>query len=344
MSLPDVMRAAVLVAPGEIEMRDVPVPQPRDGWSLVRCEYAGLCGTDFAILKGMHPRAKFPLIMGHEIVGQVAKSTAGGPAVGTRVTVEPLIVCGACGACRRGDTHVCERLGLFGIDQPGAFAEYIALPNDTLIAVPEGVSPVLATLTEPLAVAVHAVALSSLKPGDRVAVFGAGPIGMLTALVARHAGAREIIVIEPSEGRTAVAKRLGFSVIPPGSDAIDGLNALTGGEGADVVFDAAAHPSVAAILPASVRPKGTVVLVGVYKKPTAIDLQAVTFKEIKMVGVRVYTRADVETAVKLIATDALELGQFPIEVFQLEQTTEGFDRALSSGDILKVIINAGKAL
>lgn len=343
MSLPDVMRAAVLVEPGKIEMRDVPVPRPLDGWSLIRCEYTGLCGTDFAILHGMHPRAKFPLIMGHEIVGQVARSTSGGPAVGTRVTVEPLIVCGECDACRRGDTHVCKRLGLFGIDQPGALAEYIALPNDTLIAIPEGVSPVLATLTEPLSVAVHAVAFSPLKPGDRVAVFGAGPIGILTALVARHAGAREIIVIEPSEGRTAVAKRLGFSVIPPGSDIIDFLNALTGGEGADLVFDAAAHPSVAAILPASVRSKGTIVLVGVYKKPTAIDLQAVTFKEIKMIGVRVYARADVETAVKLISTDALGLAQFPIEVFSLEQTRQGFDRALSAGNILKVIIDAGKA-
>jgi 2-desacetyl-2-hydroxyethyl bacteriochlorophyllide A dehydrogenase len=192
-------------------------------------------------------------------------------------------------------------------------------------------------------VAVHAVALSSLKSGDRVAVFGAGPIGVLTALVARHAGASEVIVIEPSEGRSAVAERLGFSVVPPNADMIEALYALTGGEGADVVFDAAAHPSVAAILPASVRPRGTVVLVGVYKKPAEIDLQAITFKEIKVVGVRVYARADVERAVELIATDALGLALFPIEVFPLEQTRLGFERALSSGNILKVIIDAGSA-
>lgn len=341
MSPAQTMRAAVLVAPENIEIQTVPVPDVPEGWSLLKCEYTGLCGTDFAILHGMHPRARFPLIMGHEISGTVVRSTAGGPQPGSRVTCEPLISCGECGACRRGDAHVCNRLKLYGIDQPGSMAQYVALPNDRLIPIPDRVSLVLAALTEPLAVAVHAVGLSPVKSGDTVAVFGAGPIGMLTALVARNAGAGTVIVIEPSRQRANVAERLGFRTIASGDDVAGTLREMTGGEGADIVFDAAAHPNVASILTAVVRPKGTIILVGIYKKPAPIDLQAMSFKEITMTGVRVYTRSDVEKAVQLIATDALDLKSFPTEIYPLEQTAKGFEKALSSGEILKVIIRSG---
>ena len=340
MSLQNVMRAAVLTGVEHVEVQTVPMPELVEGWSLVRCDYTGLCGTDFAILHGQHPRAQFPLIMGHEISGTVVKSAGNQLPEGVRVTAEPLISCGKCGACKRGDAHVCRNLQLYGIDKPGALAEYVALPNDRLIVVPDGVSQELAALTEPLAVAVHAVRLSPIRAGDQALVFGAGPIGMLTALVARHAGARKVIIAEPSEERSKEAQRLGFDVVKPGLEIGAALTQMTGGEGVDVAFDAAAHPSVAAVLPSVVRPKGTIILVGVYKKPTSIDLQALTFKEITMTGVRVYTRADVEEAVDLIASDALNLSLFPTRVYSLEEIRTAFDEAMSGGATLKVIINA----
>lgn len=333
------MRAAILVAPETIEVKDAPLPEvPSEGWSLVRCNYTGLCGTDFSILHGTHPRARFPLIMGHEISGQIERSSAGGPPEGSRVTVEPLISCGVCVACLAGNSHVCTRLELFGIDRPGSLAEYVALPNDRLIPLPDSISELQAALTEPLAVAVHAVSLAKLEPGSIAAVFGAGPIGMLTGLVARHAGA-EVIFIEPGAERLAVAAELGFRTAPADTDPIDFLMDATGGAGADVVFDAAAHPSVAAILPAVTRPKGRIVLVGVYKKPAEINLQQLTFREVEMVGVRVYTRADVERAVQLIAEDALNLEEFPIRVVPLDDVQKGFDIAMASGRVLKVIVD-----
>lgn len=334
------MRAAVLVAPERIEIQQVERPRPPHGWSLVRVEYTGLCGTDFSILHGTHPRALPPLIMGHEITGVVEISTDDGPKPGTRVVVEPLISCGACGPCRRGEAHVCRRLGLYGIDLAGSLAEYVALPNSALIPVSSTVPALHAALTEPLAVAVHAVARSGMRSGDRVVVFGAGPIGTLTALVARHEGAGEVIVIEPSAERSAFAASLGFTAIPPDADALKEISKLTDDEGADLVFDTAAHPSVAAMLPSATRVRGTIVLVGVYKKPAEVDLQAITFAEHTVIGVRVYTRADMERAAQLVTDDVLDLGRFPVKVFGLEEAAAGFDTAASAGAALKVLISS----
>jgi (R,R)-butanediol dehydrogenase/meso-butanediol dehydrogenase/diacetyl reductase len=332
------MRAAVLTGPNTIEHRRMPVPELPSGWALVRTELTGLCGTDFSILHGTHPRARTPLIMGHEITGIVEISAPTGPAAGTRVTVEPLISCGTCPPCAQGSTHVCRNLQLFGIDAPGSLAEYVALPADALIPVKDTVPVTEVALAEPLAVAVHAVARSGLVGGESVLVFGAGPIGILTALVARHAGAKEILIAEPSEERRQVAARLGFATVPPGVDPAEMIRTTTGGNGADIVFDSAAHPSVASILARTVRIMGTIVLVGVYKKPAEVDLQALTFAENTVVGVRVYTRADIERAVQLLESDALGLGRLPVEVFALEDTAGAFEKAMSASGVLKVLV------
>jgi len=339
------MTAAVWMGPDDVQVADVPVPVVPEGWALVRIAYNGICGTDLSIMHGKHPRAAAPLVMGHEMSGWVEIAGATGPAAGTLVIVEPLISCGQCLSCTNGLTHVCRSLGLYGIDAPGGMAQFVALPPEVLHAVPGGVDPRVAALAEPLAVAVHAVDLSAMAPGDTVAVFGAGPIGVLTALVARHAGAGHVVITEPSPWRRQVAASLGFTVVPDGATMAETLAPLTSGEGADTTFDTAAHPSVAAQLTAVTRVRGRIVVVGVYKQPTAIDLQAVCFKEQSVVGVRVYTTADITRAIHLISTDALGLDRFPTKAFALADVSAAFDAATSGQDCLKVLLTplAGKA-
>lgn len=332
------MRAAVWTATDEVRVQDVPLPDVPDGWALVKIAYNGICGTDLSILHGKHPRAQAPLVMGHEMSGWVERAGASGPAEGALVTVEPLISCGECKACRDGHGHVCRRLGLYGIDAPGGMAQYVALPPEVLHEVPAGVDPRTATLAEPLAVAVHALNLSGMERGDTVAVFGAGPIGILTALVARHEGAGQVVITEPSPWRRQVAAELGFTVVPEGSTMAETLAPLTGGEGADTTFDSAAHPSVAAELAAVTRVLGRIVVVGVYKQPTPLDLQAVCFKEQSLVGVRVYTSADVARAIELIASGALALDRFPTKAFDLADVSAAFEAATSGQDCLKVLV------
>jgi 2-desacetyl-2-hydroxyethyl bacteriochlorophyllide A dehydrogenase len=148
-------------------------------------------------------------------------------------------------------------------------------------------------------VAVHAVAQAHVAQGSTVLIMGAGPIGLLLALVVRHAGAAPILIGEPSAPRREAATELGFELLDV-ADPVADLVERTGGARADVVFDAAAVPAVARILPQLVRPGGTVALVGVYEGPTPVDLQSLVFREVTMRGNRVYTPADIHRALELL--------------------------------------------
>ena len=278
---------------------------------------------------------------GHEIVGTVDQVSADGPTAGTRVIVEPLIACGRCRACRDGARHVCRDLRLYGIDAPGGLAELVAVPTDRVLPVGPDVGALRAAWAEPLAVAVHAVARAGMTGGETVLVFGAGPIGILTALVARRSGAARVVVVEPKSSRRAIAEDLGFELAPPHGDPVAWFRAGNDAEGADVVVDAAGHPAVAAVLPTAVRETGSIVLVAVYKHPPAVDLRAVCFGEQRVVGARVYTRADMAQAVALLADDPLGLDRLPVAAFPLDAVAEAFRLAQADDAPMKVLLAAG---
>ena len=159
-------------------------------------------------------------------------------------------------------------------------------------------------------------------------------------MVARHFGAAAVVISEPSSWRRQVAADFGFTVVPAGSTMVATLAPLTGGEGADVTFDTAAHPAVAAELAATTRVRGAIVVVGVYKQPVPVDLQGICFKEQSVIGVRVYTSADVTSAIELIAGGVLGLDRFPTKAFDLGDVGSAFDAATSGQDCLKVLVTA----
>lgn len=334
----ETMTAAVWEGPDVVAVRDVPVPDVPPGWALVEVAYDGICGTDLAIVHGKHPRAEKGLVPGHEIVGTVVRAGASGPATGATVVVEPLISCGRCRACRTGATHVCRDLKLYGIDAPGGLARFVALPPEVLHELPSHVDPRVGALVEPLAVAVHAVTTAGVAAGDVVAVAGGGPIGVLTALVARHAGAAHVVVSEPSEWRRGVLADLRLTVVSADRTLTDVVLELTDGEGADVTFDAAGHPAVAPELTTATRVLGTVVVVGVHKAPAPVDLRDVCFKELVVRGVRVYTRDDVVRAIQLVADGALGLEALPTRAFHLTDVAAAVAAAADGTGALKVLV------
>lgn len=333
------MTAAVWTDTETLAIHTVPLPEIPDGFALVKVAHVGICGTDLAIYHGQHPRAQHGLVMGHEIAGWIVDPTRGLDKHGPLVVAEPLISCGSCGTCRSGNPHVCKNLGLYGIDEPGALAEYVALPEETLHRVRPHIDPTVAALAEPLAVAVHALAMSAMRSGDIVGVYGAGPIGLLTAIMARHTGAASVIMTDPSPWRRSVAREFGFTVLEPDQSMEEAALEATDGEGLDIVFDAAGYPPVAAELTKVVRVRGQIVIVGVHKKPAPIDLRDVCFKEIDMVGVRVYTTEDFVEAVALINDGKLELERFPVKSFALEDTEAAFESAARGTDCLKVLVS-----
>lgn len=330
------MRALVWRGPDDVVVQTCPVPRAAEGWALVDVAYGGVCGTDLHICAGEHPRAEPPLVLGHEFVGRLRTPADEMPA-GTPVAVEPLLWCGDCATCRRGDVHVCANLRLLGIDVAGGIADQAAVPVERLVALPHDVDLRLAAFTEPLAVAVHAVRRASLRIGDEVAVAGAGPIGLAVAQCARMAGAGTVYVSEPSTPRRQVAQQLG-AVLLDAKDPDGDLQERTGGTGADVVFDTAAVRPVAASLTRWVRVRGQIVLVGTYAEPTPVDLQSVVFRELSMIGCRVYTRQDIERAVTMIASGAFDASPLVTSVVTLDDAPQAIER-LKGGSDIKVLIS-----
>ena len=322
------MKALVYVAPHKVEVRDVPVPAGRPGAARIRMHYCGVCGSDISIVAGKHPRAKAPLVLGHEFVGTVEeiREGSGRIAVGDRVVAYPLISCGTCLPCRTGHPHVCQTLKLIGIDGDGGMAETAWVDEDVLFRVPDGLSDKVAALVEPLAVIVRSLHQARFNLLDSAVVTGAGPIGLLTAIVLRHAGASRIIVSDIDKGRLALTTALGFEAVDIGStNLVDHVAATTDGEGVDVVFECSGAEGAALEMTKLARVGGMICMTGIHKAPRPVDLRDLNFKELTMIGSRVYTKHEFETTVGYAAAIAEDLEKVVTQVIPLSQSETLFD-------------------
>jgi (R,R)-butanediol dehydrogenase / meso-butanediol dehydrogenase / diacetyl reductase len=325
------MEALVWAGGNTLEVRQLRSPEVAPNWSLVEVGYAGLCGTDLHIASNQHPRAKPGVVLGHEFVGRVVDDV-GGLEKGSPVFVNPLLFCGTCATCRRGRTHICETLGLLGIDADGGAAELAAVPNASLVPLPPGTNLRRAALIEPTAVAVRAVRRSEMAPGDRVHILGAGPIGLLVARCARLFGAETVTLSEISPLRARAATERGIEVVDSTSPT----------PRADVVFDCTGHPQVAPTIAGWAVPGGMVTVVGVYPGVVSVDLQDITMRELSVHGTRVYTAEDVGTAMSLVGEDDSEIENLITAVLPLSHGPSAM-AALQSGSELKVLLKGPAA-
>ena len=322
------MKALVYVAPGKVEVRDVPLADGRPGAAKIRMHYCGVCGSDISIVGGKHPRAKAPLVLGHEFVGMVEeiRDGSGRIAVGDRVVAYPLISCGTCLPCRTGHPHVCQTLRLIGIDGDGGMAEFAWVDEDVLFRVPDNLGDEVAALVEPLAVIVRSLHQARFSLLDSAVVIGAGPIGILTAIVLKNSGASRIIVSDVDRGRLEFAASLGFETVDARTtNLIEHVATRTNGEGVDVVFECAGVESAALEMTKLVRVGGTLCMTGIHKAPHAIDLRDLNFKELTLIGSRVYTKREFETTVAYAAAIAGDLQKVVTQVIPLSQSETLFD-------------------
>lgn len=334
------MKAALWTGTERIEFQEIERPTPRAGEALIRVAYGGICGTDLMIYLGKHPRAKAPLVMSHEFSGTVAQADGGAFAEGTPVTINPLLMCGVCYACRNGIPHICSKLGLVGIDRDGGFAEYVAVPLHTVRPLPASLPLIQAALIEPLAVGVHAVRVSNLKVGDVTAVLGCGPIGIMVAQVARLAGARRVLVTERSPRRLTIARELGFEVIDTSTqDAVEVILAATDGVGVPVVFESAGVQPTIADAGRVVRPGGQILQVGMPKTPPVVDITQLMFREISMTPIRVYREEDFDQAIAIAGTGKIDLDKPVTHVLPLKDLGEAMELAHAAVDSCKILLD-----
>lgn len=321
------MKAAVYAGKGRLEIREVPIPGIFREEALIKVKYAGICGTDLHILAGKHPRAKPPLIMGHEFSGKIMEINSAEKDFkkGDRVVVEPLISCGKCYTCRSGKNYVCENLGFYGIDKNGAFAEYVAVAAHRIFKLPSDIRFDTGALVEPVAVAVHALRISNVKTGDTVCVIGAGPIGLITALVAGLSGASRVLVCEKEPSRIRLAEKFGLIAVDVSKkDPAAAVFDFTSGRGADLIVEAAGYPASVLSSPGLCRVGGEIVFVAMPKQPLPVDILTTTFRELTLKGVRGYAPFDFERAIRIISSSGLDFGKLISEKFPLRDAAAGF--------------------
>ncbi len=333
---------AFITEPGKIEFRDVPVPELGPTDVLIAVKAAAICGSDLHIFKGKHPAVDLPVPVGHEVAGQVTQVGAQVTRLepGDRVTVEPVIVCGECFFCKRGEYHLCTAISFQYRQGQGGLTTHFVADQEWVHRLPEGLSCAQGALLEPLSVAVHAVGKANVSLADSVAIFGAGAIGLLLLQLVQAAGAGDVFVVDIQPHRLEVAKSLGARALDNTSgDVTSEIYAQTRGLGVDLAFEAVGLASTLRQTLSVLRKGGQAVLIGLFEEdeiriPANIFVQ----KEISLSGSQGYCR-DFQNAIKLVKQGRVDLGKLITHEFSLAETQAAFDALMTPQEkAMKIVI------
>ncbi|RKR14392.1 2-desacetyl-2-hydroxyethyl bacteriochlorophyllide A dehydrogenase [Maribacter vaceletii] len=317
------------------------IENPKKGEVRIKVAYSGVCGTDVHIYHGMmDKRVAMPQTIGHEMSGTIDAVGAGvtGYAVGDKVVVRPLDDTKV-KPSDKGFNHICEELNFIGIDSPGSMQQYWNVPAFTLHKLKENTDLKLAALIEPLSVATHDVRLSGLVAGETAVVLGGGPIGLLVAMVAKEVGAK-VIISEVNPIRIAKAKELGFDAVSPiDVDLVEYVHGKTEGRKADVVFEVAGVQPALDVMTEVAGIRGRILMVAIHGEKKPIDLFKFFWKELKLIGARVYEKEDYEKSIALITANELPFEDMITDVQPLSNIQQVFENIDKNPDGLKVLMD-----
>jgi len=335
------MRALMYTALKTLEMRDLPEPTLRNGEVKVRVGATGICGSDLHGFLGHSARRQPGLVLGHETVGVVTEGDES--LIGTRVSVNPLITCGFCAACRGGRHNNCLTWRLLGMDQTsGAFGESVVVPRRNVHPIPASVSDAAAVMVEPLANAFHILSMIQPSAGLRptAAIIGGGTLGACILSVARARGLQVLLVSEPNPLRAEVARELGAARVldPKEVDVVADVLEQTNGEGVSVAVDAVGSAATRNTVAKLVCRGGTALLLGLDEGPTTFDFFDLIRREVRLQTSFAYTEQNYSEALEFITQGAVDFGPWT-DVLPLEQGQEAFERLIANpGDRIKIAL------
>jgi 2-desacetyl-2-hydroxyethyl bacteriochlorophyllide A dehydrogenase len=279
-------------------------------------------------------------VIGHEMSGKIAAigEKVQDLKIGDPVVIRPLAACGSCPACQRGHTHICQHLKFLGLDTDGAFQQSWTVPAHTIHKIPADLSIEHAALIEPVAVACHDVRRARLIAGEDTLVIGGGPIGMLIAMVAGHAGAR-VTVSEVNAHRLDLARSLGFATLNPKEvNVAEEIYAQTADKGADVIFEVSGTQAGVDTMTEAAATRCRIVMVAIHATKPTVDLFKFFWREIELFGARVYEAEDYEEAIKLVASGAIDCNSIITDVRPLEKITDAFQALSGNAQAMKSLI------
>lgn len=335
------MKATVYEGNKTFSVIEKEIAKPAEGEVRIKVAYSGVCGTDVHIYHGMmDKRVSIPVTIGHEMSGTIDAIGEGvsGFELEEKVVVRPLDDRGV-KASDKGFNHICEDLKFIGIDSPGSMQQYWNVPAFTLHKLKKETDLKLAALIEPLSVAVHDVRLSELIAGETAVVLGGGPIGLLVAMVAKETGAN-VIVSEVNKNRIAKAKELGLNAVNPMEiDLVEYVKEQTEGRRADVVFEVAGVQPALDVMTEVAGIRGRILMVAIHGQKKEIDLFKFFWKELKLIGARVYEKEDYERAIDLITKNELPFEEMITDVQPLSNIQKVFENIDNNPDGMKVLMD-----
>ncbi|MGN1014956.1 MAG: zinc-binding dehydrogenase [Butyricicoccus sp.] len=312
------MKAARYYGIHDVRCEDIPKPSCGADEALIKIAYAGICGSDLHIYNQQMFILHIPETMGHEFVGVIeevgANVTKFRP--GDAVIANPMVPCGRCDSCKMGSYNTCENLSFIGEIRQGCFTEYITMPEETLIRVPQGADLRAVALSEPLAVALNVCQRANLQPDDRLALIGVGPIGLLIMLAAKSLyGVRDITAVDVSDVRLGLAEQVG---------AVRQYKQLPDGMKFNKVIDAAGQPVTLNTAISHVEANGFLYVVSIFEKEFHFDINTLVASQVTLVGCNVYTQQNLEDAVHAIAEGKLDVTPLISREFDVSQCQEAF--------------------
>jgi L-gulonate 5-dehydrogenase len=330
-------KKVVLSGPGEIDVPDAEVPSLRPGYALVKLRLGGICGSDKAAYRGQSPLVRYPVVLGHELLVDVAAAPERQDLVGKRAVVEPLLNCGRCYACRAGRYNACTSLEVMGVHVDGGLRDETLVRLDRLYEVPDELPDNLAVLAEPASIAYRAVQRAEAEAGMNVVVFGAGPIGLLiTQLLLRARGCR-VMVVDQDGWRLGIAAGLGAVTIASDGHVADEVSQQTSGEMAHRVFEATGNPACTLETADVVSVGGRIVLVGWNDKPPTFNTVAFMRKEAELYASRNSLGA-FPAVLRLMRGHAIDESVLLTHRFTLKEARTAFE-VLDRGDrVMKIVI------
>ncbi len=329
------MRQVTLISNHNLQLQEVDPPEPAEGEVLVQTRFMALCGSDVHIWEGQQPNVRRPVVLGHECTGVVVRSTTGSPEPGTPVAIVPMFSCGHCVHCRAGQQHTCPQRQVMGFQRQGCLAEFLSVPAANLLPLAPGQDMALATIFEPLGVAIHAAGLAEPKGDEHAIIFGAGSIGLLVALFLREELGVRASLVDPNPARVDFARTLGLEAVGQPSDLDLGhltsrplaFDCVGRAESADAIFSLFPAPRMA-------------VLVGTYDPGASVSLSRLKNCETRVVGSICYSVADLQRGLEIMASPKSDAyAQLVVEKrFELDRFEDAFRTARTTVGATKVIV------
>lgn len=335
------MKAIVISNPNEIEIREIPMPEVKEGEALLKVKYVGICGADIASYTGNQPFTTYPRIPGHEFSAEIVEIPENdrGLKAGDIVTCNPYFNCGECYSCKRGYVNCCTDNQTMGVQRDGAFCEYIAMPVERIFK-GKGLSAQELALIEPFSISQHAVSRAEIKESDTVLVIGAGPIGLF-ALIAAKQKCKKIVVADVLDNRLELAKQYGAdAVVNTKKQSLEEFtNEFTDGNGFDVCIEACGAPETFLGCIDSAAFAANIILIGNGKRETSFIHSILLKKELNVHGSRNALSADFINNIDLVASGKADVMKMVSGVYDMNDAVDTFEALKNNnGTLAKLLI------